>query len=924
MDPYKLHKLYFPSSHVVSESPPVLSTLNEVILPNNVLANADTPMYLPIGRTLSSFTVSSLNANSVLATDISASYIYGTNASFAINFTSSINCNEFHCFNSSIIESLETSTINTKNINTSSIFGISGEVSTFRTNQIVWAEDQIVMEAQAIPGGYALYLNGDAVVTTSTLTSSITEWASFPATSTIQMQQNKIIDLRELNLADIGTPGIFGNISSVGNIFGSGTGIQTGFITNRATNVLASSMVTSSLSAVNLSSASVTTGSVNATSIVTGSVNSNTLSTGSILVGSISTPVITTQLIQSFSNSSITLAAGSQLNQFAPDINLVADEGALISAFSDVNITGQNGNRGRVNITGNSGFNNGVGGEVNIVANAGSVLGVGSGGLISLTANSPLVVSSFTSAIKLSAAGINSYAGAIPSIGSLAGYNFIYGTLGVNLCTGLPPVLPNIPGTTYLYGSAGVTTSSEFYCPEIYPYWNGLTTPPDLMIAGRYILVNLATVYVRLSTIRSMEMAGPVAAISGVRSLSGTNIAMSGISSINGAAYPPPISFISSFSTLTAANLTVSSINNATYPPPAGATSTFSTLTASTLFAPNAFLSSLNVSSINGAAPGGGASSTFSTLTTSTLFATNAFMSSVYLSSINDMAQFGTKSMTINGDVAQIQLANTAGGLTKLNLLARQNFSEIQSFDSTFTNPRDLYLIADNFGFNTRSIVGGYEVDISGNTIIENGELRIATGLSTGTNITDTFVSTTILNASSIISDSLQVSSITNLRFINGQDFNTFGECLTTNTITVIAPNTPTIIPFDTMNFQNQISLSGGAVEVAQSGLYSFLFSIQLDKSGGGLDSCDFWLRVNGSDVANTASQLTIQGTQGEALAACSFFLNLNATDRIEMVFASADGTMAATYYPPWTIGGGDPYNRPAIPAVVAQIRLVK
>jgi hypothetical protein len=98
----------------------------------------------------------------------------------------------------------------------------------------------------------------------------------------------------------------------------------------------------------------------------------------------------------------------------AESMTLTADEGTLISAFSDIDLVAQNGNRGRVNITANPGFNNGVGGEIRLNAIGGVVpiVGGGSGGLIELTATTPSLPGvSLTSAIKLSAQSILSYAG---------------------------------------------------------------------------------------------------------------------------------------------------------------------------------------------------------------------------------------------------------------------------------------------------------------------------------------------------------------------------------------------------------------------------------------------------------------------------------------------------------------------------------
>lgn len=331
---------------------------------------------------------------------------------------------------------------------------------------------------------------------------------------------------------------------------------------------------------------------------------------------------------------------------------------------------------------------------------------------------------------------------------------------------------------------------------------------------------------------------------------------------------------------------------------------TFSTLSLSTGVSSGIVLSTLT-------------SSFYSTLISQTTFTSsiynlmnfdsNCFSTpSLCISSINDFAKFGEKSIRVQGDVAQIQLSNTAGQQGSLNLLMRQNYAELQSFNSNFTSPLNMIFTADNFGFNVDSITGGIEMDISGNTQIR-GDLTV-------TNMTDSSVLTPY---------DLSVSSITGLQTINGKDIYTFGEFLTTSNVTVTNSNTPTVIPFDTNTVGNQVALSSGAIQVAQQGLYKYNVSIQLDKSGGGTSFCDFWVRVNGNDIANTGSQITVQGNTGETLANCFYYLTLNANDTVESVFASDDNTMTATYFPAW-VTPGDPYDRPAIPAVIASIELLR
>ena len=193
---------------------------------------------------------------------------------------------------------------------------------------------------------------------------------------------------------------------------------------------------------------------------------------------------------------------------------ITADAGSNVSNTPKISLTSVNGNGGNVSILADTGYLGTSFGKVSITANGGTTLGVGSGGLVEITANTPLSTDpTASSAIKLSGAGINSYAGAIPSIGSLAGYNFIYGNAGVNICAGTPSVLPNTGLTTYLYGTGGIELNSDVYTTSIQPFWNGITADvAPLLIKGR---------------------PGNLLHGAGV-------VALENVSSINGAVYPPP------------------------------------------------------------------------------------------------------------------------------------------------------------------------------------------------------------------------------------------------------------------------------------------------------------------------------------------------------------------------------------------------
>lgn len=74
-------------------------------------------------------------------------------------------------------------------------------------------------------------------------------------------------------------------------------------------------------------------------------------------------------------------------------------------------------------------------------------------------------------------------------------------------------------------------------------------------------------------------------------------------------------------------------------------------------------------------------------------------------------------------------------------------------------------------------------------------------------------------------------------------------------------------------------------VRVTQAGVYNFQWSIQLDKTSGGVGRCHIWARVNDTDKAWSASQIRIQGNDAEIFVAANFIYDLNANDYFELMF---------------------------------------
>ena len=108
----------------------------------------------------------------------------------------------------------------------------------------------------------------------------------------------------------------------------------------------------------------------------------------------------------------------------------------------------------------------------------------------------------------------------------------------------------------------------------------------------------------------------------------------------------------------------------------------------------------------------------------------------------------------------------------------------------------------------------------------------------------------------------------------------------TTQTGTVI--NTAKAITFNTTDLSNGVYLGTptSRVYVDTPGIYNYDMSFQLDKTSGGAGSFYIWFRLNGVDVANSASYIQIQGNNHEIFSSLNYFFDLNVGDYVEIMFS--------------------------------------
>ena len=107
---------------------------------------------------------------------------------------------------------------------------------------------------------------------------------------------------------------------------------------------------------------------------------------------------------------------------------------------------------------------------------------------------------------------------------------------------------------------------------------------------------------------------------------------------------------------------------------------------------------------------------------------------------------------------------------------------------------------------------------------------------------------------------------------------------------------------------------------VTNSGTYNIQFSCQLSNYSNAPQDIDIWFRRNGSDISNSNSRFGLAarksvGDPFHIVGALNFFVNLNATDYIQLMWRTTSVDAYIDYY-----AAGTSPTRPAVPSVIATI----
>lgn len=111
---------------------------------------------------------------------------------------------------------------------------------------------------------------------------------------------------------------------------------------------------------------------------------------------------------------------------------------------------------------------------------------------------------------------------------------------------------------------------------------------------------------------------------------------------------------------------------------------------------------------------------------------------------------------------------------------------------------------------------------------------------------------------------------------------------------TAAAIDTPYAVILGTTDYSNSVRVvTDGThltrITVDETGIYNMAFSLQFQKTSSNAKNVWVWPRVNGVDVPDSATKLTLQGSSAAAVAAWNFFLNLTANDYVQLMWAVND-----------------------------------
>ena len=255
------------------------------------------------------------------------------------------------------------------------------------------------------------------------------------------------------------------------------------------------------------------------------------------------------------------------------------------------------------------------------------------------------------------------------------------------------------------------------------------------------------------------------------------------------------------------------------------------------------------------------------------------------------------------------------GGLTFVKFLADGSLTSVRALATTTSDMNNL-----SRGFATRS---GYIRTLNttgsqyGETWVVN-DILYASPTTAGalTNIKPTAPNLiAVLGIATVISatEGVMLMLVSTIQF--PVQYGVFSD---TTDQPLVAADTPQTITFNTTDTSQGITRGSPTSRIitAQPGIYNFQFSIQLTSGTAASRVISIWPRINGTNVSNSATEITIKSNSDVIVPAWNFVFSMNANDYFEMVWAADGNNVNLEYKASQT----SPFIRPAIPSVILTV----
>lgn len=140
-----------------------------------------------------------------------------------------------------------------------------------------------------------------------------------------------------------------------------------------------------------------------------------------------------------------------------------------------------------------------------------------------------------------------------------------------------------------------------------------------------------------------------------------------------------------------------------------------------------------------------------------------------------------------------------------------------------------------------------------------------------------------------------------------------------TQTVTAVSTGQPVLVRQTDATCTNGFSVvSNSRVTAANTGVYNIAFSFQLHNTGGGGNgtTVEIWLVKNGTAIADTNTRINVNTNSPYIVAAWNFFLQMNASEYVEIYWAT-DNDHIVLQYNTGAMGG------PTIPSTIITVNQV-